>query len=94
MRTTRPIAAIVALIALAGVLGACSDDDKDGPPATETPVSVAEDVAAPTDTPAPDPTGADPAEAVPATGIGAINGPATVDSSFSGANPGGDEGGG
>ena len=94
MRPPPPIAAIVAVIALAGVLGACSDDDKDGPPATETPVSVAEDVAAPTDTPAQDPAGTEPAETVPATGIGAINGPATVDSSFSGANPDGGGGGG
>ena len=94
MRPTPSIAAIVAIFVLAGVLGACSDDDKDGPPATETPASVAEDVAAPTDTLSSDPTGNDPTETVPATGIGAINGPATVDSSFSGANPDGGGGGG
>jgi hypothetical protein len=92
--TTRPVVAIITVIAVAGVLGACSDDDKDGPPATETPVSVAEDVAAPTETATPDPVGADPADTVPASGIGAINGPATVDSSFSGANPDGGGGGG
>jgi hypothetical protein len=94
MRTTRPTVALVAVFALAVVLGACSDDDKDGPPATEAPVSVAEDVAAPTETTAPDPTGAEASETVPSTGIGAINGPATVDSSFSGANPDGGGGGG
>ena len=94
MRATPPITAVVAVIALVGLLGACSDDDKDGPPATESPVSVAEDVAAPTDTSAPDPTAGDPVDTVPPTGIGAINGPATVDSSFSGANPDGGAGGG
>jgi hypothetical protein len=78
---------MVALTLGIGVLlsvGACSSDDEDGPPASETPVTVAEDVA--------ESTAPDTSDSVPSTGLVSIDGPATVDSAFTGANQDGDEG--
>ena len=95
MTTRSPVVAFTLGLGLVLSLGACSSDDKDGPPATETPPSIAEDVAAPTDTPTADTTGnRRRPTTVPSTGIGSIDGPATVDPDFGGANPGGDDGGG
>jgi hypothetical protein len=99
--------AIGIVLSLAGC--SSDDDDKEGPPATSAPTSTADDVAAPTDVPqaetagpdtsgtdtsGTDTSGTDTRNTVPSTGIGSIDGPATVDSDFGGANPGGDDDGG
>jgi hypothetical protein len=85
--TQRSTAAFAAAIFLVGLLGACSDDSEDGPPATDPSETVVEHATEST-------LSVSTTDTVPTAGIGAINGPATFDSAFSGANPGGDEGGG
>jgi hypothetical protein len=106
MTTKLPVVAFTLGVGLVLSLGACTSDDVDDTPATETPASVAEDVASGTDAPNPGATdtgAADtntvpsttvPSTTVPSTGLGSIDGPATVDPDFGGANPeGGDDGG-
>jgi hypothetical protein len=89
MRTSSPVVAFAFGAGLVVSLAACSSDGEDAPPSTDVPVSVIEavpDPSLPADTAATEP--------VPSGGIGSIDGPASVDPDFSGANPAGGEGGG
>jgi hypothetical protein len=91
MRTIPVVAVTVVLI---GIVGACSSDDEDGPPVSDTPASIVEEVVGPADSPAPATDATTPDGSAPSTGLGSIDGPATVDPDFGGANPGGTDGGG
>ncbi len=87
MKSIRHVAATLGILGLAWSAGACSSSD-DAPPATDVIGSVV--VVDPGD-----PVATSAASgAAPATGIGSIDGPATVDPDFGGANPGGSEDGG
>jgi hypothetical protein len=81
------VAALVLGAGLVASLAACSSDGDDAPPSTD----VVPDTAVATTADADDTAPTDP---VPSSGIGSIDGPASVDPDFGGANPGGGEGGG
>jgi hypothetical protein len=89
MRASSAVVAFAVGAASVVLLVACSSDGEDAPPSTDVPASVAEVV--------PDssvPAGPDVPAPVASSGIGSIDGPASVDPDFSGANPAGGEGGG
>jgi hypothetical protein len=91
MMPIRRVALTLVTLVLTCAVGACSSSDDDAPPETDvigSAVVVDPDAAVTTDAV---PTGSAP---VPATGIGSIDGPATVDPEFGGANPGGADTGG
>jgi hypothetical protein len=97
MGPARSIGAIATMITLVVSLGACSSDDGDAPPASDPAASVVADVTGATVAPTSEPVSdgvSEPSETVPSAGNFSIDGPASVDPDFGGANPGGDEAGG
>ena len=106
MKSPRSLAVIAMTTVLIGSLVACSSDDDEAPPDSDPAVSVVAEVIAPTSQPSAAPTPdstpetksettpagtSEPSETVPSTGGFTIDGPATVDPEFGGANPGGDD---
>jgi hypothetical protein len=96
MMPIRRVAATLMIVGLTCSVGACSSSDDDAPPGTDvvgSAVVVDPDATITSDAVTTDAvtTGS---ETVPATGIGSIDGPATVDPEYGGANPGGADTGG
>ena len=96
MGTARSIAAMASMTAVMVSIGACTSADGDAPPASDPAVSVVADVTGATVAPTSGsvPGVSEPSGTVPTTGTFSIDGPASVDPEFGGANPGGDEAGG